>query len=607
MCGQLIIFLVTMTGVIGGRPDAFAAAAQKPVLWVLSIGVSRYQDNALNLQFADADAKAISTAFDTQRDNGIYRETKTLTLTNEQVTRDSILNSMSRFLGQAGPDDIVVIFVAGHGVQDRSTGSYYFLPATATKENHVTAGVRMSDFDEMLRVVRQSVRGVVLMMDTCHSGALRVGAPGLVSMDDPAARLTASEGFFLLAATKPGEESKEYPSLRHGAFTYALLEGLQGKADADGDGIVSVSELFGYVTRAVAEISSDTQHPYSKVEGTDLRLVSVRPGATVLPRPSLTKADSSAAAVPNTIAVMEFSNVRNDTDHDWVGSALRVAFNTELNKVGALNVYAPELIDRLIKTRGVDQLSAAQQLQIDRLVTGSFSVVGTAIRIDARIIYAESGLQEGSDSVQGELNDFFDLQKRLVLSMLRRLRVNPSPEEGQSIGKKSTSDVNAYRLLLESEDLVDAPPAKPTATPRARTAPRRRSALENGLPLVSGWFIGTAEAQTSGEPREAEVLALMQSYREALEARDLDRLATLYVEFPQRRRDTLRQYFESSRNLKVEIADVKLTPQGDDFIVSYTRRDSFIDEKSGKPVELEVRLTRLAVRLGDTWRMAGKP
>jgi hypothetical protein len=56
--------------------------------------------------------------------------------------------------------------------------------------------------------------------------------------------------------------------------------------------------------------------------------------------------------------------------------------------------------------------------------------------------------------VQGTLADFFDLEKRLVLSMLRRLRVKVSAGEGASIERDTNNDVDAYRLLLQSEGLL---------------------------------------------------------------------------------------------------------------------------------------------------------
>src|SRR6185503_936113 len=82
---------------------ATAPAAATSVLWLLSIGVSRYRQPDFNLQFAGADAQAIATVLQRQGDGPLYREAKTLVLTDEEVTRESILDSLERFLGQAGP------------------------------------------------------------------------------------------------------------------------------------------------------------------------------------------------------------------------------------------------------------------------------------------------------------------------------------------------------------------------------------------------------------------------------------------------------------------------------------------------------------------------
>lgn len=614
----LVVWMMCQATWPGESVFALAAsgvqAQNGPTLWVLAVGVSRYRQNDLNLRFADGDARAIAAALQKQVGGPLYREARTLVLANDEVTRESILDSMGRFLGQAGPDDVAVIFLAGHGVQDRSTGSYYFLPSTATAKNYVTAGVRMTDFDEMLRVVRRNVRGVVLMLDTCHAGALKLAAPNLSALEDPAARLTASEGFFLLAASKPGEESEERVELGHGAFSYALLEGIGGAADADKDGYLSVTELFGYVTREVASLTGGLQHPYYKIEGTDFRLAAVRTGVAALaPRPSLppsfpTEGSVAAKPVPNTVAVMEFRNLRADPTHDWVGVALRTAFNTELSKVRELNVYAPELIDRTMKIKAIDQLAAAKELGIDRLLTGSFSVVGDAVRIDAHIVYTASGLQEGSDSVQGGLEEFFDLQKRLVISMLRRLHVTPPGEERDSADTRSNTDVNAYRLLLESEGEVDepTPPARVAPRPK-RPTPERRSLFEAAGQHLVSLLVSAAHADELGDATQTDVRQLLESYRLALERKDLVQLATLYVEFPEKRRDTLRQYFDNASDLRVELTDIVVRPHGGDVVVSFTRKDSFVDQQSGKPVRLEVRLTRIVARDGETWKIAGKP
>ena len=580
-----------------------SAASSGSILWLLAIGVSRYANPDLNLQFADADAEAMAETIQVVARNGPYREVRTLVLTNEEATRENILSGLSRFLGQAGPDDVAVLFVAGHGIRDLTTGSYYFLPAPATADNLVTEGLRMSDFDEMLRVVRRNVHAVVVMLDTCHAGALGIPSSRVVSGDEMARQMTAGEGFFLLAATKPGEESKEQPGLAHGAFTYAVLEGLRGSADANGDGLLTVSELFGYVARRVPALTQGQQHPYNKMEGTDITLLRVAGSAAaatvVLP-----------AAVPtepgpprgNVIGVMDFQNLRQDPTYDWISKALRLAFNTELSKVQALRVYSPELIDRTVHSRGADPLFTARELGIGRLLTGAYYVSEKTLRIDARIVDATTGVNEASDSVQGNLDQFFDLQKTLVLSMLRRLRVQVSPEEGQSIQTETNTDVDAYRLLLESEGVV-AP------SPRAERTQRKRephSALEHGVRPLAQLFGSTAYAE---EPPsvDPQIRDFLDRYRSALMSKNVDDMAALYVSFSDRQRAALRGYLANAQDLSIELTDVSTTPHGADVAVSFTRHDRFVDAQSGRLVRLEVRLTKVLVREQATWKIGSEP
>lgn len=606
---SLIVLVILCHGGLGGF-SATSLVAQ-PVLpgapgrlWVLAIGVSQYRERSLSLRFPAQDAAALAQALRRQGRGALYRSVEVRLLVDSEVSRESILDAMSNFLAQAEPRDVVVLFLAGHGIQDRATGSYYFLPHAAHGENYVSAGLRMTDLDEMLRLVRRSARSVVVMLDTCHAGALRSAAPHLEALEDPAARLNTGEGFFLLAASKPGEESEEQARLGHGAFTYALLEGLGGSADSDRDGAITVTELFGYVARRVAELTQDRQHPYYKVEGTDFRFAAVRPGEALPTLPASPRDTGRQGAglegpAGNTLAVMEFRNVRADPEHDWVGIALRTAFNTELSKVKALNVYAPELIDRALQQRSGDMVATARQLGIDRWISGSFSIVGDQIRIDARIVYARTGLQEGSDSVQGPLSDFFSLQRQLVLSLLRRMHVS-LPGEAAGAGEKS--DLNALKLLLESEGEIGEPPATPT---RAAPRPARRSSRAGSAAWAS-LGISAALAEEPASPRQAAE-ALLERYRTALEQKNVDAFAALYVDFPAQRRATLQRYFDSASGLRVDIESLQVQEHEGGLVVSFLRRDRFVDKETGKPVTLEVRLTRRLVPTDRGWKIAGKP
>jgi TolB-like protein len=586
----------TITTVTGGGQSGTG-----PILWVMSVGVSRYASPELNLEFADADATSMMDALREAAKRGPYREVRSLVLTNEDVTRQSIMEGLSRFLAQAGPDDVAMLFIAGHGVRDVASGSYYFLPHPANADTLLSDGLRMSDFDELLRLVRRNVGSVIVMLDTCHSGALGIPTKRMVSADEMAAQVTTGEGFFLLAATKPGEESKEQSGLGHGAFTFAALEGIRGSADADGDGTLTVSELFSYVARRVPALTQGRQHPYSKMEGTDFAFLQVGDARNIATPLVVAPAAPTISGPPvgNVIGVLDFQNLRHEPAYDWISQALRLAFNTELSKVQALKVYSPELIDRTARNRGTDPLITARELGIGRLLTGAYYVSDKTLRIDARIVDARTGVNEASDSVEGELDQFFELQKQLVLSMLRRLRVQVSPEEGESIETETNTDVDAYRLLLEAEGVVEPSPR----VERTRKKTERHSSLLPIWRFLAGLAVSEAHAEQVTAEIEQQVRALLERYRKALESKNLDEVATVYVSFSERQRKALQTYLNNAKDLVVEITDIEVTPHQDGVVASFVRRDHFTDVESDRPVRLEVRLTKVLVREQGTWKI----
>jgi helicase len=82
-------------------------------------------------------------------------------------------------------------------------------------------------------------------------------------------RLTWSKGRAILTASRPAEVSLELPELGHGVFTYYLIQGLQGAADLNHDGIVSLQELYEYLEQQVtqkARLVGGNQHPVMKGE-----------------------------------------------------------------------------------------------------------------------------------------------------------------------------------------------------------------------------------------------------------------------------------------------------------------------------------------------------
>jgi ketosteroid isomerase-like protein len=114
---------------------------------------------------------------------------------------------------------------------------------------------------------------------------------------------------------------------------------------------------------------------------------------------------------------------------------------------------------------------------------------------------------------------------------------------------------------------------------------------------------GAAYAEEPDPALDTQVREVLEQYRGALERKDLDLLATLYVSFSGRQRDALREYLQNAAGLIVELADVAVAVHADGVAVSYTRRDRFIDVVSGKPQRLEVRLTKILVRDNGQWKI----
>ncbi|MFZ2630453.1 MAG: caspase family protein [Desulfosalsimonadaceae bacterium] len=263
-------------------PSAAAGPAVKPVLWGLAIGVSKYSSTAINLKYADQDAIALEKFFNAQAGKS-FSEVHFKSLTNDQVSRDTIIESITQHLGMAAPEDVIFLFVAGHGIKHRQSGSYYFMPADADFDTVLSKGLRMSDFEESIKILSQNVNKIIVAMDTCHSGALEVGMRGGGESEDLAAAMNAASGLYILSASKAGEVSMESPEFKlnsnsggHGAFTFTLVEAMQGKADYDKDSNVSLNEMFQFVSRQVPRLTNGQQHPYFRMQGTDLPLVSLQ-------------------------------------------------------------------------------------------------------------------------------------------------------------------------------------------------------------------------------------------------------------------------------------------------------------------------------------------
>lgn len=258
--------------------------SSRPDLYVLAVGVSTYQDSRLTpLRYADDDARAIARWADEQKQH-IYQEVHVRTLLNEQATRSAVIHDVVDFFRAAGPQDQLVLFLAGHGVVEKDTGRYHFLAWDTQVDNIAGTALEQKDVLDKLELQGHPRNRVLVLVDTCHGGALsnalaagertrgvmfESGTPEQLSDLDVSSKGTLWAVFSAGSATDKAEEGARYrlegePAEveGHGLFSWALLSALGStKADADHNGTVTLSEFQRFVEATVKEKSAGKQLP----------------------------------------------------------------------------------------------------------------------------------------------------------------------------------------------------------------------------------------------------------------------------------------------------------------------------------------------------------
>jgi uncharacterized caspase-like protein len=229
--------------------------------YAVVIGVSRYRDARIHsLQFADKDAESVRNFLLDPKGGGVQPE-NLIFLENQDASFARIRSALFDFLIKPGPDDLAIIYFAGHGTNDsRRPDNYYLLGYDTDSENLASTAVPMWDLPTLFeRTLRANV---VTLVDACHSAAIGQSTPNMVN-DRWTTTSRGSALRAIITASNVAEFSSESQKWGggHGVFTWFVLRGLQGEADANHDHQVTVGELFDYIHRQVVAETGGTQTP----------------------------------------------------------------------------------------------------------------------------------------------------------------------------------------------------------------------------------------------------------------------------------------------------------------------------------------------------------
>lgn len=246
-------------------------------VFVLCAGVDRYpqgRDGALfqipDLRYSVADARSVYERLIGAEEGPLAIGHGQL-LADAQVTRGGWKDATRRLADAChaagvGPDDLLVIFMAGHGLINGGREREYLFLCHDLQGGAVGLddggqpvirpddGIAWRDFADLDRIPCRKL----VLVDSCHSGGL-----GRESRGD-AVREFQENMIVVVAAAADDQSSLESEAWGHGAFTKSLLEALGGAADGGtgdpADGVVSLHEVIDYTLENVPRLAEGVQN-----------------------------------------------------------------------------------------------------------------------------------------------------------------------------------------------------------------------------------------------------------------------------------------------------------------------------------------------------------
>ena len=165
----------------------------------------------------------------------------------------TVNEAIDEFFDQKKPDDLLVLYFSGHGVRDELGALYLAVKNTIRSRLRSTAikSDYIRDVMDQSRSKRQ-----VLILDCCNSGAFAQGTKAATGVSiGTASAFEGGYGRIILTASDSTqfawEGDKVIGETDNSLFTHFLVEGLEGEADLDGDGRITVDELYDYAYEKV--------------------------------------------------------------------------------------------------------------------------------------------------------------------------------------------------------------------------------------------------------------------------------------------------------------------------------------------------------------------
>jgi len=168
--------------------------------------------------------------------------------------------------------------------------------------------------------------------------------------------------------------------------------------------------------------------------------------------------DKSASALAPTvlplpdkpsIAVLPFANISGDPEQEYFADGMVEEIITALSRVRWLFVIARNS-SFTYKGHAVGVNQIGRELGVRYVLEGSVRKAGNRVRITAQLVEAESGAQLWADRFEGSLEDVFQLQDDVAVSVAGVNEPALQAAEARRSAKRPTRDLTAYDLFLRA-------------------------------------------------------------------------------------------------------------------------------------------------------------
>lgn len=413
--------------------DTSKQEARLPTLYAIVGGVSNYTGDEIDLRFAAKDAEDFAAAlklggkrlFCPKEKPDCVDKVQVITLSTSgnpetiQPTKENFKKAFAEIAAKATPEDILVLYLAGHGVSfGQETDTYFFLtqeansPERKVLENtYQTVAISSGELADWLTLKewKTGQKGIqaqkqVLILDTCAAGKaaekLTKTRDGLTSDQILAIdHLKDSANIFILMGSTDDQPSYEASQYGQGLLTYSLLQAMKGAALDEGD-FIDVQTMFSFAQNTVPKLATN-------IGGVQRPIVKTATGKT-FPIGQMTDAEKQKINLPSPKPLMLRPLLSNDETGD-----------DDLKLIPILRkMFAAESSYEVVRSRGkgepiliyIDDDSFPGAMR----VTGKYTIEGDKVRIKALL------RQDGKTIAT--LTEIFTTKEKVLEELLTGIR-----------------------------------------------------------------------------------------------------------------------------------------------------------------------------------------